>query len=77
MKKIPILMLTILALACNRNNTDNSDQPSESNSEEKVNENSGKNISPQLERDSADRLGVDTISSPGSSEKQKEEQLNN
>jgi hypothetical protein len=42
------------------------------NSEENVKENSGENISPQLEYDSANRTDVDTVSTPAGADKQVE-----
>ena len=75
MKKILLVMFVVIAMSCSRDNRDEDNAATGANSEENVDENSGTNISPQLQ-DSADRLNVDTVSSVGAGEKQEEPQDN-
>jgi hypothetical protein len=67
MKRAYWLILSLTLLACGK--------PSESNEQEtKVEENSGENISPQLE-DSVDRFKVDSISSAKEAQEEKANEL--
>lgn len=72
MKKILILLLGMIVMACGDASNTSAEGAENVNSEENVNENSGDNISPQLETnaDSTSRLEVDTISSASGAKKQ-------
>lgn len=74
MKQIIFLLLIAGAASCN-SRSDNADNgKSTLNTEENVDENSGENISPQLE-DSANRFKVDSISSASEADEQKKKDL--
>lgn len=75
MKKIIFLLLIAGAAGCNvRSDNDNMDNESTLNTEESVDENSGENISPQLE-DSANRFKVDSISTANDNDQEKKKDL--
>lgn len=84
MKKLLLICLSIVALACgesNRNDRSDRDDDAREESrreaaadEEGLEEGSGEAISPQLELDSADsRFEVDTISSPDAARQKAED----
>ena len=76
MKKIIILLVTSIAFACGGKDNEGTQSSDAANSVDNVEENSGDNISPQLE-DSANRLEVDTVKSATGAQKQKNGDLDN
>lgn len=75
MKKILVVLLAVTALSCGNENRNQDGTSGSANTVENVDESSGEQVSPQLE-DSADRLNVDTVASPGSTDREKENELN-
>jgi hypothetical protein len=74
MKQIIFLLLIASAASCNSRSDSSDNGKSTLNTEENVDENSGENISPQLE-DSANRFKVDSISSASEADQQKKKDL--
>lgn len=77
MKKLLMIVLVSMAMACGDNSDRSTDR--EAAAEEDVEIGSGEEISPQLELDSAGdtRFEVDTISSSDEAEAQSDEELRN
>lgn len=75
MKKILMLLVIATALSCNsRSDRQSNVEQSSRNEDDNVEENSGENISPQLE-DSTDRFNVDSISSAQEANEKKKNEL--
>lgn len=72
MKHVFLILGLAFAFACDSKKSGENNQADRRNSEENVVENSGENISPQLEYDSANRTDVDTVSTPAGADKQVE-----
>lgn len=72
MKHLFLALALSLVFACDSKKSEENNQAEERNAEENVVENSGENISPQLEYDSANRTDVDTVSTPTGADKQVE-----
>lgn len=74
MKKILLIICAVVAFSCGDNKSQSDMSSEEANAEENVDENSGRNISPQLV-DSTDRFEVDTISSSQDAHRENEKAL--